>query len=260
MHKIVYTSIFIFCWILTSQAQVYTLSRDTESSIGIGLFVIAAFDYGLYETHTVLSPTEAMQLDPQSIPGFERNTIFKRSLTADRWSDYLQFSSYALPLASLIAHKDDDNVTTIGVMLVEAIALNAGATFLTKNLFKRPRPFVFNPNTNITDQRTRSATQSFVSGHTSSSSVLGFFSASVFSRLFPDSKWKTPLWIAGTTIPAVVGLLRVEAGRHFPTDVIAGYGLGALIGILIPEQHRVDRRVKFGYTKSGGVGLVVGLN
>ena len=37
---------------------------------------------------------------------------------------------------------------------------------------------------------------------------------------------------------AAVGTLRVAAGRHFPTDVLAGAALGSLIGWLIPTVHR----------------------
>ena len=32
--------------------------------------------------------------------------------------------------------------------------------------------------------------------------------------------------------------LRVRAGKHFLTDVIAGYAVGATIGILVPHLHR----------------------
>ncbi len=260
MHKLFYIPIFIFCWVLASQAQVYTLNKHTDYSIGVGVLSLLAIDYGLYETHTVLSTTEALQLDPGSVPRFDRSTVFKRSLVADDVSDYIHFSTFALPFSVLLTSKEHNELTTVGVMLAEAVTLNVSATFLTKLLVKRPRPFIYNPNTVITDKLTRAATESFVSGHTSNSALLGIFSASVFSRLFPESKWKKPLWVAGIGIPVVVGILRVEAGKHFPTDVIAGYGLGALIGYVIPEQHRVDRRVKLGMTGTGGVGVVVSLN
>jgi len=39
-------------------------------------------------------------------------------------------------------------------------------------------------------------------------------------------------------MPAVTGYLRYEAGRHFPTDILGGYALGALTGVLIPIMHR----------------------
>ncbi len=260
MYRLICFSFFILFCSITCHAQVYTLSKKTDYSIGIGILTLAAIDYGLFNSHQTLSTTQALQLDPDSVNGFDRGTIFKRSLLADDLSDYMHFTTFALPFSVLLSRKEHDSVTTIGVMLAEAVSLNVSTTFLTKLLVKRPRPFIYNPNTVITDKLTRAATESFISGHTSNATMLGMFSASVFSRLFPESKWKKPLWVAGLGIPAIVGILRVEAGKHFPTDVIAGYGVGALIGYLIPEQHRIDRRVTLGFTRSGGVGLVVALN
>ena len=36
------------------------------------------------------------------------------------------------------------------------------------------------------------------------------------------------------------GWLRVRAGRHYPTDVLAGAALGTFIGWLVPRLHEVD--------------------
>lgn len=37
---------------------------------------------------------------------------------------------------------------------------------------------------------------------------------------------------------AAVSTLRVVAGKHFPTDVVAGAALGSGIGWLVPTVHR----------------------
>jgi len=260
VSKVIYITLLSICLVLPSYAQVYKLSKHTDYSIAFGVTTLFAMDYVLLKSNQPLSATEAFQLDPQSVSGFERNTIFKRSIFAGNWSDNIHFATFALPLSVLLTRKGHGDVSTIGVMFVEAVSLNLSATFLTKFLFKRPRPFIYNPNTVLADKQTRSATESFVSGHTSNSALLGVFSATVFSKLFPNSKWKKPMWIAGLVLPATVGILRVESGKHFPTDVIAGYGLGTLIGYLIPEQHRVDQRIKLSVVAPGSIGVVINLN
>ncbi len=42
----------------------------------------------------------------------------------------------------------------------------------------------------------------------------------------------------GAGLPALTGYLRIRAGKHYPSDVLAGYALGALIGYAVPALHR----------------------
>ena len=244
----------------TCHSQVYHLSKKTDYSIGFGTLAISAFDLGLRANHQVLNIREVMLLDPQSIPSFERDVIFNSSLAAADWSDYLQFGAMALPLSVLIPKKDNDDLVTLSVMLFEAFSLNLSLTVMTKNFVGRPRPFAYNPETALSDIQIRSATESFFSGHTSNSATFGVFTATVFSKLFPESKWKTPVWIASLGIPAAVGVMRVNAGRHFPTDVIVGYAFGAFIGFIIPELHRKDGRFQVAVSTPGTIGLRIALN
>src|SRR2546423_585667 len=52
-----------------------------------------------------------------------------------------------------------------------------------------------------------------------------------------------------------VGLLRVLAGRHFPTDVLAGAAAGAAIGLTVPRLHR--RAAAFVAPVRGGAAVVL---
>jgi membrane-associated phospholipid phosphatase len=36
---------------------------------------------------------------------------------------------------------------------------------------------------------------------------------------------------------AAVGGLRIAAGKHFPTDILAGAAVGSLVGYLVPRLH-----------------------
>jgi membrane-associated phospholipid phosphatase len=65
------------------------------------------------------------------------------------------------------------------------------------------------------------------------------------------------VWTGAITLPAIVGYLRVKAGRHYPSDVIVGYGVGALIGYLVPTLHKRTRDLNIDLISSdGGLGLV----
>ena len=46
------------------------------------------------------------------------------------------------------------------------------------------------------------------------------------------------MWVAAA-VPAVVAYFRIRAGKHFLTDNLVGYAVGATVGVLVPRLHRV---------------------
>ena len=66
--------------------------------------------------------------------------------------------------------------------------------------------------------------------------------AKVFSDYHPELGNKK-FWLYGAALipPVVVGALRVKAMKHFPTDIMAGLTVGAAIGILVPQLHKIKK-------------------
>jgi membrane-associated phospholipid phosphatase len=88
-------------------------------------------------------------------------------------------------------------------------------------------------------------TDSWFSGHTSTTSTASFFMAKVLSDYHPElggKKWL--LYGAAIIPPAIIGIYRVKALKHFPTDVIMGTAVGAAVGILIPHLHKITKKNK----------------
>lgn len=160
-------------------------------------------------------------------------------------SDHLSLGSKLLPLAFLAGERTRDDFGTIAVLYLETYLVANGLTTLTKTSALRTRPYVFNESVAIDDKLTPGARYSFFSGHTSKTAAMTFFTAKVYSDYHPDSKWRPFIWGAAAAVPAVTGYLRVKAGKHYPSDVIAGYAVGALSGILVPHFHkRVVKKTK----------------
>lgn len=241
-------------------AQVYSLHKQADIVLGSSILALSALDIKLKQSTPVLSAQDISQLDRQQVPGIDRFAIENRSTGAANWSDYLHYSTMAFPLLLTGRGLGKKEYGVVGFMLLETISLNASLTFASKYIVTRPRPFVYNPAVTIADKQSNSARLSFVSGHTSSAASLGLFTAKVFSDLNPTSKWKPVVWTVGLLVPAVIGGLRVRAGRHFLTDVIAGYALGGLIGWGIPMLHKGDRHVEMMIGMHGGIGLRFNLN
>ncbi len=128
-------------------------------------------------------------------------------------------------------------------MYAEVFTFNYGLTEIGKNLAKRPRPYVYNTELPL-DQRTNSTSRkSFFSGHTSQTAAACYFFAKVITDYHPtlDRAYKIGLWTFAASVPAINGYLRVKAGKHFPTDVITGYVIGAASGVIIPQLHRTKK-------------------
>jgi membrane-associated phospholipid phosphatase len=66
------------------------------------------------------------------------------------------------------------------------------------------------------------------------------FFAGSFARLNPDSGARGWVWGGCLTAAAATGVLRWVAGRHFPTDILAGAAVGATAGWLVPRLHEAD--------------------
>jgi membrane-associated phospholipid phosphatase len=188
-----------------------------------------------------LSAAQVAALDRGGVyPGFDRVATYRFSSRAKTASDILMYSSWVVPTATMMLlpnNREWGRAATIGSMASQTFLITTGLTQLTKNMVKRTRPFAYNPNVPLHYKTERNARQSFFSGHTSTTASMCFFAAEVFQRTHPGSRWRPWVWGAAAAIPAATGILRVQAGKHYPTDVIVGYIVGAACGIFVPRLH-----------------------
>lgn len=201
-----------------------------SASLGLG--------YYLDSKVPSLKVEEIQLLDKNSINRFDRIATSYSSIRARRASDVFFYGAMAMPSVFVFSKRMRKNAKSIALIYGETLFLTVGITAITKKTIRRSRPFVYNSNFEIDEKLENNARYSFFSGHTSVVSAGSFFTAKVFADFYPDSKWKPVVWGVAATMPAITGYLRVRAGKHFPTDVIAGYAVGAAIGILIPQIHK----------------------
>jgi len=214
---------FSFYPLFAQDTSPYQYDKKNDIIVYSASATTLGLSYYLHEEKLeVLSEDFIQTLDRNSVNKFDRVATRFSSVSASNVSDAFLISSAIAPGFLFTSKK---------------VRKDFGKKYTTK----RTRPLVYNPEFELADKTNKSARRSFFSGHTSAVASNSFFTAKVFSDYFPDSKWKPLVWGVAATAPAITGYLRVRAGKHFPTDVIAGYALGAGIGILIPHLHkRVD--------------------
>lgn len=213
----------------------YYLSLKREivySGFGIGSLALGGYLRSRVDELTL------MDLNPGEINRFDRIATEMSSETADKWSDYTLLASLGISGTLLLGRETRRDFLKISVLFLETMAISNGLTQISKSLFQRPRPYVFDENWDPIRILSSNDRAAFVSGHTSESAAGTFFFAKVFSDYYPDSKLKPLVWTVSIGLPAVTGYLRIRSGNHYPTDVIAGYILGAAVGYLVPALHK----------------------
>lgn len=190
-------------------------------------------------SNTGLTLSQLAALNPNKVPSFDRWSIGNYSHSAAVSSDVLLYGSMILPgilfLADPATRKSPFEPA---VVLSEVFAVNFGLTSLTKELAQRTRPYAYDPLVPSDIRTQRDARRSFFSGHTSASAAMCFGYATIWSSYHPDSRLKPLVWTGAALIPAITGYMRVRAGEHFLSDVLVGYGTGALCGWLVARWHR----------------------
>lgn len=187
----------------------------------------------------VTAETPLPGCDPREVPWFDRWAIGQGSRTAALLSDSL---IVAVPLAALsiaFAEEQGRPFWQDTAVILEAYALNALIVSIVKYAVRRPRPYVYDPGQPPEARNTTDAQLSFYSGHTATTFAAAVGFSEVFRRRHDGIA--VPIYYAGSVaLASLTGFLRILAGKHFLTDVLAGAIVGTSLGILIPALHVRD--------------------
>lgn len=104
--------------------------------------------------------------------------------------------------------------------LVAAVCLGSLVNTLLKLGFARPRPDIVAHGMHVT-------TQSFPSGHSANSAIVYLMLGMMLARVEESYAAKVYIFAVCALISFLVGLSRIYLGVHWPTDVMAGWAVGA---------------------------------
>ncbi|WP_017732831.1 phosphatase PAP2 family protein [Nafulsella turpanensis] len=174
------------------------------------------------------------------IPFFDRWAIdfYVPEARANQISDIPFYASFGLPFLFLADERTRSDAGQIGLLYLETMAIT-GALFAQVNgRVNRKRPNVYSPEASMEIRRDDKSQNSFYGGHITATAAATFFTAKVFNDYFPDSPAKPYVWAGAAAVPALVGYYRMRAGKHFLSDNLIGYAIGAGVGILVPHLHK----------------------
>ncbi|WP_026838134.1 phosphatase PAP2 family protein [Gillisia sp. JM1] len=201
----------------------------------VGLNVLG---FKLIQEKNELTLNKLNNLSKDEVWGVDRWAAgyYSEKANADSYIPF--YASFVMPFALLINKNERGHAGQISVLFVETIATTGAIFTITAGLVEKSRPLVYNESLETEERIENDEQRSFFAGHTAATAAATFFAAKIFNDFNPDSTLKPYIWGVAAAIPASVGYMRIKAGKHFLTDNLIGYGVGAAAGVLIPELHK----------------------
>lgn len=185
----------------------------------------------------LLDAAKISRLDRVATGCFNPKTAKRSDLVMMSTTGLAFTSSFIIPTLYSFSDNYGTQTGTLAMIWLETNLVNYSITELTKTLVKRKRPFLYNKNCDADWKSHKDACKSFFSGHTSFTAANSFFIASTITSYQKGNTWNPVIWGIASLPPLLIAWQRVKAGKHFPSDVIIGYLVGAASGILIPKIH-----------------------
>ena len=185
------------------------------------------------------SEEKILSLKKEDINSFDRWAVRPYNGTLDKISYYPFYAALPYPLIFFAA--DDamrKDYWKLSFLYWEAMAITGifgeGATYSVDKY----RPYAYSSGTQM-DKRTDGLSKnSFYAGHVQVVAVPTFFVAKVYADYHPDSPTRWVYYGIAALATATTSYMRLEAGEHFPSDILLGAAMGTLTGILVPQFHK----------------------
>ena len=183
----------------------------------------------------------------------DNTPIFGSVTSAHHWSDYLQATAGVAYVTSVMATPSGDSGPEWwdaklhgGTVGLGAIVATTATTEGLKALTGRERP--------------NGGHNSFPSGHTSFAAVTDTLTSRDLESIPMSDGARTAAVIGLDTLTFATGWARVEAGAHYPSDVLVGMSIGNFFGQMFTDAFLGDglsQRVALSFEPAKGGGEVV---
>lgn len=209
--------------------------------IGSGMALQYHSGQALRETRS--TPLDLASLNRSDLHPMDRWAAGLYSPLLSSTSGAISFGNFLAPFAlgGIDLYRGNQGwggILTDFILLEEALTFSASFVSYSKAFLKlHPTPLVYGegiPDDVKLDSRNVS---SFFSGHTTAAFTAAVFTGYTYGLKHPGSASVPWVWGGSLAAATGVGALRIAAGKHFPSDILAGAAVGSLFGYLVPRLH-----------------------
>ena len=212
--------------------------EKTDIPVFCAGIAFAGAGFALEQSEKPLTRQEIDGLSRNSVNWFDRSATYCYSETIGRISDILTDVAIAAPLGLLTDGKIRETIKTFFVMSAEVEMFSYVLPSIGKVVYKRPRPYNYNPAVPLDVKQSDDSRASFFSRHTTFAFASACFISTMYGAYHPESRLKPYVWAGSLAAASVVGYMRYRAGYHFPTDILTGALAGMLVGCGVPWLHK----------------------
>lgn len=209
-------------------------ARDVPITLGlVGLWVV-----GETVAKDALSPDTCRWCATNAIDrGVRLNLRWDDAALAKRLSDVTGFALTPLAaMGGLVVLSPDRRATALHdlVIVAEAAAIATDLNYLVKIAVARERPDVSDlaPADKPRTDRPAENNLSFNSGH--ATSAMAFAVAAGTTATLRGYRHAWAVWATGVPLALATGYLRIAGDRHWASDVVTGWAVGAAVGVAVP--------------------------
>ncbi len=218
--------------------KVYRMNYKADLPIILVGGAATVYSFTLIYTKKATPVADILNLNKNNIPSFDRWATKFHDPTTDRISYYPFYAVMPLPLILLADKTIRKDAGNVGLLYLESFAFTGVVYASAVYFIDRYRPDVYNTDLPMSYRTNGNFRNSFFAGHVAVVSTSTFFIAKVFDDYHPDSKWKWAVYGGAAAATIGMGYMRLEAGKHFPSDILLGAIVGTTSGLLVPQFHK----------------------
>jgi membrane-associated phospholipid phosphatase len=206
--------------------------------MGTGLIAQLTANYNLKQLSTFKNT-------PEELYSWDKSWVGTKNDLAVDWSNYLTYPVIGIGLGySFYEGFGNDNkpyLVQYLTLLTEILTYNSAINLWVRSIGFWPRPRYYHEDG---PEKTKGELLgSFYSGHASAAfAVATYYTLAITNRYGIENTWYYSTVLAATATS--IAWLRVEGGKHYPSDVIVGAAVGTTISSLFYWWRAKDSKQK----------------